>query len=108
LDLNESERPRSGTLLILSDLILCIRFRSDGWGLRDEEAHRGSRVPSSPVRCGAGMDDGDVADDPRGDGEVDEMRRDAGMSNVRSACSRSSWNGDVVRLEGLWRRRASG
>jgi hypothetical protein len=28
----------------------------------------------------------------RGDGEVDEMRRDARMSNVRSACSRSSWN----------------
>jgi hypothetical protein len=90
LDLNESERPRSGTLLILSGLILCVRFRSDGWGLRDEEAHRGSRVPSSAARCGAGMDNSDVADVPGGDEEVDEMRRDAGMSNVRSACSRSS------------------
>jgi hypothetical protein len=28
----------------------------------------------------------------RGDGEVDKMRCDAGMSNVRLACSRSSWN----------------
>jgi hypothetical protein len=54
------------------------------------------------------MDDGDVADVPGGDEEVDEMRRDAEMSNVRSVCSHSSWNGDEVRLEVLWRRRASG
>jgi hypothetical protein len=47
------------------------------------------------------MDNSDIADVPGGDEEVDEMRRDAGMSNVRSACSRSSWNGDEVRLEGL-------
>jgi hypothetical protein len=36
------------------------------------------------------MDDGDVADVPGSDEEVDEKRRDAEMSNVRSACSRSS------------------
>jgi hypothetical protein len=45
------------------------------------------------------MDDGDVADVPGSDEEVDEMRRDAEMSNVRSVFSRSSWNGDEVRLE---------
>jgi hypothetical protein len=45
------------------------------------------------------MDDGDVADVPGSDEEVDEMCRDAEMSNVRSACSRSSWNGEEVRLE---------
>jgi hypothetical protein len=45
------------------------------------------------------MDDSDVADIPGSDEEVDEMRRDAKMSNVRSACSRSSWNGEEVRLE---------
>jgi hypothetical protein len=45
------------------------------------------------------MDDGDVADVPGSDEEVDEMRRDAEMLNVRSACSHSSWNGDEVRLE---------
>jgi hypothetical protein len=45
------------------------------------------------------MDDGEVANVPGGDEEVDEMHRDAEVSNVRSACSRSSWNGDEVRLE---------
>jgi hypothetical protein len=45
------------------------------------------------------MDDGGVAGVLRGDGEVDEMRRDAEMSNVRSACSRYSWNGSGVWLE---------
>jgi hypothetical protein len=45
------------------------------------------------------MDDGDVADIPGSDEEVDEMRRDVEMSNVRSACSRSSWNGEEVWLE---------
>jgi hypothetical protein len=91
--------PRSDTHSFLSDLILCVRFRSDGWGLREEEAHRGVRVSSSPVRCGTGMDDGDVADVPGTDEEVDEMHSDAEVSNVRSACSCSSWNDDEVRLE---------
>jgi hypothetical protein len=45
------------------------------------------------------MDNGDVADVPGSDEEVDEMRRDVEVSNVRSACSCSSWNGDEVRLE---------
>jgi hypothetical protein len=67
LDLKESVWPRSDTHSFLSDLILCVRFRSDGWGLREEEAHRGARVPSSPARCGTGMDDGDVADVPGSD-----------------------------------------
>jgi hypothetical protein len=31
--------------------------------------------------------------------EVDEVRREAAMSNVRPACSCSSWNGSGVRLE---------
>jgi hypothetical protein len=47
------------------------------------------------------MDDGGIADIPGGVEEVDEMHRDAEMSNVRSACSRSSWNGDEVWLEVL-------
>jgi hypothetical protein len=54
------------------------------------------------------MDDSGVAYVPGGVEEIDEMCRDAEMLNVRSACSRSSWNGDEVRLEVLWRRRASG
>jgi hypothetical protein len=45
------------------------------------------------------MDDGGIVGVLRGDGKVDEMRHDAEMSNVRSACSRSSWNGSGVRLE---------
>jgi hypothetical protein len=49
-----------------------------------------SRVPSSPGRCGARIDKCDVADVLGSDEEVDGMRRDAGMSNVGSACSRSS------------------
>jgi hypothetical protein len=51
------------------------------------------------VGCSTGMDDGDVAGVLRGDGEVDEMRHDAEMSNVRSACSCYSWNGSGVCLE---------
>jgi hypothetical protein len=45
------------------------------------------------------MDDGDVSDAPSGDDEVDEMRRVTEISNVWSACLRSSWNGDEERPE---------
>jgi hypothetical protein len=45
------------------------------------------------------MDDGGVAGVLGTDVEVDEMRHDVEMSNVRSACSRSSWNGSGVQLE---------
>jgi hypothetical protein len=38
------------------------------------------------------MDDSGIAGVLGGDAEVDEMRHDAEMSNVRSACSCSSWN----------------
>jgi hypothetical protein len=45
------------------------------------------------------VDDGEVLEVPGDDEEVDEVLRDEGMSNVRLACSCSSYNGEEGWLE---------
>jgi hypothetical protein len=47
-----------------------------------EGPHLGFDLRPSAARYGTGLDDGVEAEAPRGDGEVDEVRRGAGISKT--------------------------